>query len=101
DDDAAEGDGAPLSDDVLEHLLTFLGESDAELVLVNPEDLWDETQPQNVPGVPERSWTQRFRLTLEEALREPVVQRRLQALHGARLATNGRATIRSSTYGSS
>lgn len=87
--------------DILEELLKFLGESPAELVLVNPEDLWGETQPQNVPGVPERSWQQRFRLTLEEALRDPLVQRRLQALQGARLATNGRATIRSSTYGSS
>jgi 4-alpha-glucanotransferase len=70
--------------EVLEALLRFLGASDAEVVLVNLEDLWGETQPQNVPGVPERSWKQRFRLSLEEARENKGVRRILATLNGAR-----------------
>jgi 4-alpha-glucanotransferase len=70
--------------EVLEALLLRLGRSDAEVVLVNLEDLWRETQPQNVPGVPERSWKQRFRLSLEEADDDVNVMRILRALNGAR-----------------
>jgi 4-alpha-glucanotransferase len=36
--------------DVLAALLSYLGASRAELVLVNVEDLWMDTVPQNVPG---------------------------------------------------
>jgi 4-alpha-glucanotransferase len=35
---------------VLAALLEELGRSDAELVIVNIEDLWAETEPHNVPG---------------------------------------------------
>jgi 4-alpha-glucanotransferase len=56
--------------DVLQNILTFLANSDAEVVLINLEDLWGETEPQNVPGVPEKSWKQRFRLSLEEARKD-------------------------------
>jgi 4-alpha-glucanotransferase len=52
---------------VLEGLLSFLASSDAEVVLLNVEDLWRELEPQNVPGVPERSWRHKFRMSLEEA----------------------------------
>ena len=72
---------------VLEGVLTFLAASDAEVVLVNLEDLWLETGPQNVPGVPERSWQQRFRLSLQQARADATVQRLLKAVSGARLAT--------------
>ena len=65
---------------VLEALLRFLGASPAEIVLVNVEDLWLETGPQNVPGVPERSWKQKFRLTLEQLQRDPDVRRILQSV---------------------
>ena len=70
----------------VENILERLARSDAEAVLVNPEDLWGETQPQNVPGVPERSWKQRFRLSLEEARSDPNVRRILAKVSGARLA---------------
>jgi 4-alpha-glucanotransferase len=62
-DDAGPEDPASVRD----ALLSFLASSPAELVLINLEDLWGETSAQNVPGVPERSWKQRFRLSLEEA----------------------------------
>ena len=71
-------------DDPLEHVLMFLASSAAEVVLINPEDLWGETQPQNVPGVPEKSWKQRFRLSLEEAQRDDRVMRLLRAVAEAR-----------------
>ena len=67
------GDG-----DVLQNLLEWLASSDAEVVLVNLEDLWGETEPQNVPGVPERSWKQKFKLSLEEARRDERVRRILR-----------------------
>lgn len=64
------GDG-----DVLANILQFLAKSDAEVVLINLEDLWGETEPQNVPGVPEKSWKQIFKLSLEEAKNDERVMR--------------------------
>jgi 4-alpha-glucanotransferase len=52
---------------ILEGLLAYLASSDAEMMLINPEDLWDELMPQNVPGLPDKSWKHKFRMTLEEA----------------------------------
>src|SRR5262249_50752328 len=46
----AGDDDTPDSDAVLRALLAYLGASRAETVLVNVEDLWLETVPQNVPG---------------------------------------------------
>jgi 4-alpha-glucanotransferase len=54
-------------DAILEGLLAYLAASDAEMMLVNPEDLWRELIPQNVPGLPEKSWKAKFRMTLEDA----------------------------------
>jgi 4-alpha-glucanotransferase len=59
----------------LESLLSFLAASDAELVLVNLEDLWREVEPQNVPGVPERSWRHKFRMGLEDARGDGSIRR--------------------------
>lgn len=70
--------------DVLENMLMFLANSEAEIVLINPEDLWGETEPQNVPGMPEKSWKQRFRLSLQEARQDPRVTRILAAFAEAR-----------------
>lgn len=69
---------------VLESLLRFLGRSDAKIVLVNLEDLWLEEKPQNVPGVPERSWRQRLRPSLEEMQNDETVTRTLRAVDDAR-----------------
>jgi 4-alpha-glucanotransferase len=46
----------------------FLSDSSAEIVLVNIEDLWDETLSQNVPATnTERpNWRRRFRPSLEQ-----------------------------------
>ena len=49
-------------------MLQFLSDSMANIVLVNLEDLWDETRPQNVPATStERpNWRRRVRPTLEQ-----------------------------------
>ncbi len=68
---------------VLRACLEALGESPAGTVLVNLEDLWLETRPQNVPGAPGAagSWRRRARLRLEELGRPGTVAalRRLEA----------------------
>jgi 4-alpha-glucanotransferase len=54
--------------DVLGALLVWLGKSRSELILVNLEDLWLETRPQNVPGTStERpNWRRKARLPMEK-----------------------------------
>ena len=74
---------------VLEALLRFLATSPAEIVLVNVEDLWLETDPQNVPGVPERSWRQKFRKRLEDVQRDPELRQLLEAITEARKEVHG------------
>ena len=77
-------DGADDTKAVLEALLRFLSQSPAEIVLVNVEDLWLETGPQNVPGVPERSWKQKFRLMLEQLQNDPEINRILRRVNDER-----------------
>ena len=66
-------------------LLRWLGRSRAGLVLVNGEDLWLETRPQNRPGTthPE-NWRGRVRHSLAEIVDDPYVTEALDALHRAR-----------------
>ncbi len=74
--------------EVLRAVHAFLAESPAALVLVNLEDLWLETLPQNVPGTwRERpNWRRKARLTLEEIRRSPEIRAALLdvAAHRAR-----------------
>ncbi|HWS70714.1 MAG TPA: 4-alpha-glucanotransferase, partial [Thermoanaerobaculia bacterium] len=74
---------------VLDAVLAFLAGSDAELVLVNLEDLWLEGEPQNVPGVPDKSWRRRFRLGLEEAAADGAVVRMLRNVNQKRRQADG------------
>ncbi len=66
-----EPDGAA----VLRACLAWLSASRAEIVLVNLEDLWQETLPQNVPGTSRErpNWRRKARFTLEEAQQRPEV----------------------------
>lgn len=77
---------------VLEALLRFLAASPAEIVLVNLEDLWLETDPQNVPGLPERSWRQKFMFTLEQTRRDPNVTATLRSIGEQRRNSDGNAS---------
>ena len=53
---------------LLQGSLDFLGKSNARLALINLEDLWMETQAQNVPasGTHHPNWTRKARFSLEE-----------------------------------
>jgi 4-alpha-glucanotransferase len=62
----------------------FLAESEAEIVLINLEDLWGELEPQNVPGVPGRSWRHKFRLALEAAMADGSIRRVLTNVNDRR-----------------
>lgn len=68
-----EGDKDTLS--ALRACLSFLADSEAGVVLVNLEDLWLETRPQNIPGIYEQypSWRRRARYPLEEVGQMPQV----------------------------
>ena len=72
--------------DVLRACLAFLGASRARVVLVNLEDLWLETQPQNMPGTQEENpnWRRKSRYTMEVFTRLPQVVEPLRELDQAR-----------------
>ena len=63
---AASADDAAAA--VLRAWLQFLADCSAEFLLINLEDLWLETLPQNVPGTwQERpNWQRKARFSLEE-----------------------------------
>ena len=67
---------------VLEALHGFLAESRAKLMLVNLEDLWGETRPQNVPGTgaPQPNWRRKTRPAFEEFSQMPDVAESLKEL---------------------
>ncbi len=69
-------------------MVRFLGESPARLVLVNLEDLWGETEPQNVPGASSErpNWRRKARLSLEEMEGSASVAGALRDLNEARRA---------------
>ena len=63
----ARGGGADAAGRVLKALLRFLARSPAAAVLVSLEDLWLETEPQDIPGTcGEHNWRRKARRTLEE-----------------------------------
>jgi 4-alpha-glucanotransferase len=82
-----DGDPYPL---VLRAVLEYLAASAARLVLVNLEDLWQETEPQNVPGTHHQrpNWRRKARLSFEEMSRRPEVVGMLQRID--RLRRGGR-----------
>jgi 4-alpha-glucanotransferase len=74
------GDPYPL---VLRDLLEHLAASPARMVLVNLEDLWYETEPQNVPGTradQRPNWRRKARLSLEEMTQRPEVVATLERI---------------------
>ena len=66
-------------DKILSGLITILNESPAEIILLNPEDFWLESQPQNVPGTNNYpNWQRKTRYSFEEFSAMPRV---LELLH--------------------
>ncbi|CEP66205.1 Glycoside hydrolase, superfamily [Moorella glycerini] len=60
---------------LLRGCLAYLAASPARLLLVNLEDLWLETEPQNIPGTGTGypNWRRKARYSLEEFTRQPEV----------------------------
>lgn len=58
---------SPNAQSLLKACLGFLGASPAALVLVNLEDLWAETRPQNIPGSRDErpNWQRKARYSIE------------------------------------
>ncbi|MBM3881285.1 MAG: 4-alpha-glucanotransferase [Verrucomicrobia bacterium] len=73
-------------DEVLRALLEQLSASPARWLLVNLEDLWLETLPQNVPGTStERvNWRRKLRLTLDALPTHPAARALLGQVHRLR-----------------
>jgi 4-alpha-glucanotransferase len=61
---------------VFQGCVDYIGRSKASVVLVNLEDLWNETQPQNVPATTKErpNWRRRLRYSIEQMR----VSRRIQ-----------------------
>jgi 4-alpha-glucanotransferase len=80
----APGDQADFS--VLRAVLAWLGRSRAPMVLVNLEDLWSETQAQNIPGTSDEypNWRHKARYSLEEFSRISQVIQLLDQLNTER-----------------
>lgn len=84
-DDPAE------TDNVFDAIVGAIGGSPAAIVLLALEELWDELDPQNVPGTSDErpNWRRRHRLGLEEFTRDPEVIARLAHLDRARHPRQG------------
>jgi 4-alpha-glucanotransferase len=85
---AARYGGGRQPEAVLEALLRFLGESAAELVAVNLEDLWLEHRPQNVPGTASErpNWRRKLARPWASIAGDPGIHGMLEALNEARAA---------------
>jgi 4-alpha-glucanotransferase len=78
---------------VLRGCLEHLAAGPARMVLVNLEDLWQEAEPQNVPGTREDqrpNWRRKARLTFEEMTRRPEVVEMLGRIDQLRRGGRGR-----------
>jgi 4-alpha-glucanotransferase len=86
------GDGRePGYGDVLRGLLEHLAASPARLLLVNLEDLWGETRPQNVPGTSDErpNWRRKARLAFEELSADPEIAGLLRRIDELRRQRKG------------
>jgi len=70
----------------LKACLSFLSTSQARVVLVNLEDLWLETEPQNIPATGEEypNWRRQARYALDELCQMPQVVAILHLIHHLR-----------------
>jgi 4-alpha-glucanotransferase len=62
----------PDTQEIVRALLSWMKASPAEIVLINLEDLWLETRPQNVPGTSSErpNWRRKAWLSLEQIFRD-------------------------------
>ncbi|HEY1479012.1 MAG TPA: 4-alpha-glucanotransferase [Gaiellales bacterium] len=83
----SDGTGQADAASVLRACLDELAVGDVETVLVNVEDLWDELEPQNVPGTSGEdalNWRRRARHGIEQMFELPEVRDTLRHIDGLR-----------------
>lgn len=68
----------------LAQYLNALARSPAEMCMVNLEDLWLETKPQNRPGTTTGNWQHKAQKSLEEMTADPDVNTLLKDVHHLR-----------------
>ncbi|HTQ81618.1 MAG TPA: 4-alpha-glucanotransferase, partial [Thermoanaerobaculia bacterium] len=83
---SAPRDEAATCQAVLHDRLAWLARSQARMVLINLEDLWQEPEPQNVPGthLERPNWQRKAKLTFEEFSVRPDVVEPLRGVNGLR-----------------
>ncbi|MEP4649043.1 MAG: 4-alpha-glucanotransferase, partial [Ilumatobacter sp.] len=75
------GAATPADQPLLDAVITRLGASDAQIVVVDLDDLVDETRPHNLPGrVVDGIWRRRLDRPTSETLADDRVVRRLELL---------------------
>jgi 4-alpha-glucanotransferase len=82
----------PTLEQVMQAVLALLGSSPAEREVVNMEDLWLETLPQNIPATnaaQHPNWRRRARYSVEEMLELPQVRHVLARVREARAEAHG------------
>lgn len=75
---------AQLTDAARQGCLAHVSASAALLVLVDLEELWGESEPQNRPGTTDGNWRQRAALTLEEIRVAPKISAELDTINRLR-----------------
>jgi 4-alpha-glucanotransferase len=73
-----------LTDAAREGCFAHISASAALLVLVDLEELWGESEPQNRPGTIDGNWRQRAALTLEEIRVNPKISAELDSINRLR-----------------
>jgi len=65
----------PALRDVVPAVIAWLTASPAEIALINLEDLWLETKPQNVPGtsIERPNWQRRSKMSLEQIIERKIL----------------------------
>jgi len=72
--------------DLFQGSVEYLGESKANVVLINIEDVWGETRPQNVPATTKQrpNWRRRLRYSIERMRESEKMQKLFHKLNTAR-----------------
>lgn len=72
----------PDSQELFLACLQFLARQNNSLTLLNLEDLWQENQPQNVPGTTDEypNWQRKAKYSLETIQKHPEIMRTLQTI---------------------
>jgi 4-alpha-glucanotransferase len=83
----------PSEGELVRGSLAFLAGSDAAGVLLAPDDLWGEVEPQNVPGTPldRPNWVHRWPRPLEVIVADDELRADLDAVQAVRLGAHVRA----------